>query len=390
MLMPGDLRVLHILYTLQIGGAERTTTNLLAGLHELGCDARCSILSTPYGTELETELADRGIPTTYLNKPPGFRPGMYVKLYRLIRQFQPHVVNTHLDVLRYTLPPTMAANVPVLVHTLRSLAAEEAKGLERWLRKMTFDKRIIPVSVSQNVADTACELYQLPACRVIYNGIHTARFVRQAGAKRNARLQLGISEQDVVFICVARLHPVKNHEMLLQAFQQVLESIPNAWMLLVGGGPLQTELTARAQDPAFGGRLRILGPQDSGGQHSLAPQESVAELQWAADVAVLASTSEGLPGALTEAMAAGNAVICTDIGGMPELVLHGETGLVVPSGDAAALAAAMQKLAGDAELRNRMAAAGQQRAFEHFDYLACAKSYLSLYESALEGKRRPG
>jgi len=372
-----QLRVLHVVYSLHHGGAERAATNILTGLHELDADARCAVFSPPADTEFEAELREKHVPLVHFGKRKGFSGGVYQQLARLISGFKPHVLHTHLGVLRYALPPALWLRVPVLVHTLHARAYTEGVGLERWLRRQTFDKRVVPVAVARIIADTACELYGLASCRVIYNGIPTARFLRPAGAKKQARQQLGIPDEDVVFICVARLHPVKNHQLLLQAFQQVAATSARAWLLVVGGGPLLQELSARAQDPAFGGRLRVLGPQ-----------ESIIELLWAADVAVLASLTEGLPVALTEAMAAGNAVICTDIGGMPELVLHDATGLVVPSGDSQALAAAMLKLAADAELRRRMAAAGLKRAVEQFDYLATSRQYLRLYESLLAERKR--
>ena len=112
-------------------------------------------------------------------------------------------------------------------------------------------------------------------------------------------------------------------------------------------------------------------------------RDDVGELLAGADLFVLSSRSEGLPLSILEAMAAGLPVVASSVGGVPELVVEGETGLLVPPGDPHALAAAMERLLDDPALRRRLGAAGRTRVSEHFDLAVARRAHLDLYRALL-------
>ena len=112
-------------------------------------------------------------------------------------------------------------------------------------------------------------------------------------------------------------------------------------------------------------------------------RDDVGELLAAADLFVLSSRSEGLPLSILEAMAAGLPVVASDVGGVPELVVDGETGLLVPPGDPHALAAAIDRLLDDPDLRRRLGAAGRLRVSEQFDLESTQRAHLDLYRTLL-------
>lgn len=118
-------------------------------------------------------------------------------------------------------------------------------------------------------------------------------------------------------------------------------------------------------------------------------RDDVPELLSSSSVFVLSSSSEALPVSVLEAMAAGLPVVATRVGGVPELVVDGETGFLVPPSDAAALAAALQRLLDDPELRARLGAAGRARAEEHFALDSFVEGHLDLYRRALAAKGLP-
>lgn len=187
----------------------------------------------------------------------------------------------------------------------------------------------------------------------IHSGLDSAPF--QHARRGQLRAELGLPDEAVVVTCVANLRPVKNHALLLRAAAR-LPAVPSVHLLMVGGGPLRAELVALAGQLGLTERVHWLGSR-----------QDIPAILADTDIKVLASDWEGLPGALLEAMAAGCPVVATDVGGVSELLVNGETGFLTPPGDAEALAAALSRLVTDPALRHRLGEAGRRRAREHFD-----------------------
>lgn len=195
----------------------------------------------------------------------------------------------------------------------------------------------------------------IPRAKIVtvYSGLDSVPF--QRAARGQVRAELGLAPEALVVTCVANLRPVKNHALLLEAIARLPANQP-VHLLAVGDGPLRAELIARAQRLGLSERVHWLGSR-----------QDIPAILADTDIKALTSDWEGLPGALLEAMAAGCPVVATRVGGAPELVLEGETGLLTPPGDVEALTAALSQLVGDPALRRRLGQAGQRRAHEQFD-----------------------
>ena len=350
--------------------------HMLTAQCELGCDARAIVYENPLGSELEAELSAHQVPVYHLGKQRGPSPLLPFRISRALQDFKPDVVHTHLNLLRYALLPALACRAPVLVHTLHTTAQEEAEGIERWLRSITFNHRITPIAVSDAVSHSVEAVYGISNCQVIHLGIPTSGFSRPVTGMAERRARLGIPAEAVVIVCVARLAEVKNHRLLLDAFAAIDPVQRNTWLVIVGGGPLREELTAYAAQPQFGGQALVLGPR-----------EDLLELLWTADIAALTSVREGIPLSLMEAMASGNALVCTAVGGMPELVGNSEAGFVVPTKDLTALTSALKRLIDEPALRTEMALAATRRVQTHFDSRLMGRRYLELYSRLLDEAR---
>ena len=185
------------------------------------------------------------------------------------------------------------------------------------------------------------------------------------------------------FACVASLRAYKGHDVLLDACRLLRDRGVRARVLLAGDGELRRRLEARIARERLGDLVQLLGAQ---------PHEAIPELLAGATAMVLPSVRardgqmEGIPVALMEAMAAGVPVIATRLSGIPELVEDGESGLLVPERDPAALAGAMARLAADAALGARLAYGGRIAVQERFDR---ARNVAAL-EALLVGERRGG
>ena len=174
-------------------------------------------------------------------------------------------------------------------------------------------------------------------------------------------------------LCVGRLSPEKGHVILLDALASVHQAGMDVRCTLVGDGPLRGTIEQRRDTLALGDRLRLVGSVEAA---------RVPAYYAEADVIVLASFSEGVPVVLMEAMAAGRPVVATRVGGVAELVEHARNGLLVPPGDAEALADALQQLATNRRQARELGAAAPQRVAEEFAVDRAADVLATLFADA--------
>jgi glycosyltransferase involved in cell wall biosynthesis len=208
---------------------------------------------------------------------------------------------------------------------------------------------------------------RVPASRMhlAYNGLDTSIF-RPEGECAS----IPWSGADTVIGIVCALRPEKGLGLLVEAFHKVQAGRPGVKLLIVGSGPMLAELEAAAGD----------------GVHFEPAQRNVAPWLRAMDIFVLPSLSEALSNSLMEAMGCGCCPVASDAGGNPELVKDGETGLLFPAGDAAALADRLARLLNDPDLRRRCAAAAARRMKEEFNRDLAARRMGAIYQEFLEQK----
>jgi len=222
------------------------------------------------------------------------------------------------------------------------------------------------------VTEQLGEVVPLDKMVTIHNGIDTDRF----GSPHDSsaiRAALGLCADQPVIGIVARLDPIKNHEALITAMKQIVAQLPRAVLLIVGDGPLRSELEAQVSSLALGDHVCFLGAR-----------ADVPELLGAIDLFVLCSHSEGLSLTLIEACAAGKPIVATDVGGNAEVVQHQETGLLVPLGQPELLAEAILEVLGDREKALQMGQNGRRNFEEQFVLGAMVQEYEKLYELCLK------
>jgi glycosyltransferase involved in cell wall biosynthesis len=231
--------------------------------------------------------------------------------------------------------------VPIRVSSERTMASESR--VRRMLNRWTVGLATHVVAVSDRVAAYAAREFRIPPDRLttICNGVDLDRF---RPAPRD-----GFGGGSVIG-STARLHAENDHASLLRAFSRVSMRWPEAELLLVGRGPEEARLKALAEDLGTSTRIHFVGEQ-----------EDVAPFLHQMDLYVQPSVAAGMPNALLEAMAAGLPVVATAVGGTPEAVVEGETGLLVPPRNPMALADAMLKLLEDRRLAEAFGRAGRAR-----------------------------
>lgn len=240
------------------------------------------------------------------------------------------------------------AGVPAVIVSERSV--ESGKAWWRlWADRLTWRLADSWTANSREVGRVLERRERIAANRiaVIPNGVDVAHFSQQVNPTA-FRTRCGLTTGDAVVLCVGRLDRLKGHSTLLEAFRIVADEAPTSRLCLVGEGALRQPLERQAAELRLTGRVCF--------------SESLADVRpalAAADLLVLPSIDEGLPGIVLESFAAGVPVVATAVGGTPELVEHERTGLLVPARDPAALAAAIVRLLRDKGLRYRLSQAAR-------------------------------
>ena len=364
-------RICLLTTDLEIGGVPLLTRDLACGLAAAGFDIHVACLA-PAGP-IADQLRQSDIPVHPLGAKGPWDVAVLVRLAGLLERLRPDIL--HCSLVHANIAGRIAGS---LVGTGRIIASiHTTERNKKWhLTAETLTCRLsdLTVCVSGSVERHTRLCSHVPPQRlsVIPNGIDCERFARAAPADR---LVLGIDPHMPTLLFVGRLDPVKDLTTLLDAMGHLPEHCP-AQLLIVGDGPDRARLEQRSIRLGLTGRVRFLGYRDD-----------VPAILKAADIFVMPSLWEGFGLAALEAMAAGLPVIASRTSGLAELVLPGQTGLLVPSRDIPALAAAIVRLVQDAPLRERLGVAGQTRARHSFSLASMVTGYAHLYRRILTTAR---
>lgn len=362
------MRILHVITTLDVGGAEVHLLAQVRGQTARGHEVRVAYLKG--GGALAEEFRSAGAVDVGRVGPLG--------LWRRARWAQ--VVHSHLlkaDVLT-ALVATLAGRRKVLVsgkhndeQILRHPLISRVHGLVGRLP-------IATVVLSDHVGRFIESHGRVPRSRQtrIYYGLDPEPFERaleSGDARAGARSELGLGPDEIVFICVARFAPQKAHDELLRAFDRARRERAGLRLLLVGDDPFgdgRERAEALARDLGLVEAVNFLGIR-----------RDVPALLGLADVFVMASRWEGLGLVFLEAMAAGLPVLATRVSAVPEVVVESETGLLAEAGDEQELAQGMLALAKDESLRERFGDAGHARVVERFGLDRMVEETLAVYHA---------
>lgn len=353
------LHICHVIESLEFGGAEKVVVDLA---NASVADHDITVCCLKREGQLRADLAAQ-IPVICLHKTEGNDYRLPARLAAELRARKVDVVHTHNwgTFVEGTIAARLA-NAKAL-HSVHGSYAPVASGLVAHVKRRVRHaaERVVAhwceriVTVSHSIARDIQHDMGLPADRIqtIHNGIALAAVVPPSK-----------NPAGVHFISVGRLVAVKNHAMMLRAFAQLND---RAELTLVGDGPERRALERLAQELGIAARVRFLGFR-----------QDIPLLLSQADVFLVSSHYEGISIAVLEAMRASLAVVATTVGGVPETVIDGKTGLLVAANDEAALAAAMQRMF-DPILRARLGGNGYEYLQREFSLDAMTDAYAVLY-----------
>jgi glycosyltransferase involved in cell wall biosynthesis len=362
------MRIVQLVETLETGGLERVAVDLALSQQKAG---HTPILYCMFrGGTLADQAREAGIPVFEFHKKPGFSVGMLFTIARQLRRDAADVVHTHNPgVHHYGALAASIARVPVVVNTRHGRSTSFGRVLpEHYFRAvMPLTDRV--VFVCEDSRQYLVGQRGLPGRKssVIVNGIQMDPFLERPAAP-------GSASPRIRFGAVGRMVPVKAHAILIDAFAQVAQRLPEAELRIVGGGPLEADLRERARKTGLNGRLRVEGIN-----------HAIADFLQGLDIFVFSSISEGLPLVILEAMAAGLPIVSTRIGGVPEVAPEGSVSYLCTPGSADDLAEAMYRAAKNPDLAS-MGKTAREMAVAKFSLDQMWRSYETIYAESLGRK----
>lgn len=369
--LPNDPRinVLHVVHTLNVGGAEKLVHDLSLAVDP--ARFRPVVACLDEGGALEESLTAAGVPVEIVGRAPGLRPDVVGRLAGICLRHKIHVIHAH----QYTpffyglLAGRLAGWRPCLLTEHGRHYPDVRKPKRVAVNQLLWRLNGAAVAVSEFTRQALIENDGFPPhhVQVLYNGIDTTRF--DGLPPRDAiRESLGVKPDTPVLGICARMSAEKNLPLLVESFARLRQVLPDAVLLMAGDGPARADVEQRRAALGLEDSVRLLGFR-----------KDVPALVTAYDVFGLSSLTEGTSVTLLEAMYGRCPVVATAVGGNPEIVADGETGVLVPSEDVDAFSKALVDMFGDRDRAARMGVAGRARVKARFTFEGMVREYERLY-----------
>lgn len=352
------IKIIYIITSLNFGGAERMLLDLVKNLDKERYEVKLATVVS--GGSLVDEFRDAGIEVNIFQKKSKLGFGVIWQIYKFLKQENPKIVHTHLfggDT--WGRLAAILARVPVIISTEHNTNLDES-WFKRKVKKFLslFTKRIVAVSEAVRQYSLAVDHINKKKIVVILNGIEVEKFIAISEKKYSSPPIIGV---------IGRLEKQKGHEYLFEALN-LIKTIP--WVLwVVGDGTLKGRLERLAQDLSLRERIIFLGAR-----------RNIVEILSQIDIFVLPSLWEGLGLAALEAAAAGKPIVASRIGGIPEIIEHEVTGILVEPKNVKSLADGLERmLLGEVEAKE-MGKRAREVVVQKFSVEKMVREYEKLYE----------
>jgi sugar transferase (PEP-CTERM/EpsH1 system associated) len=372
------VRIMHVVDSLGTGGTEEGIRKLLSGLDGNAFEqAVCTVAPCTQSETLGARIFSVG-------NSGGGRQMLVARFKQVFESEQPHVVHSRNWGAIEAIVAARLARIRAIVHSEHGLESStyQRQPLRRnAIRRLCFAWTDRVFAVSHALRAYYAQQLRMKEDRigVIPNGVDTERFRTRPEMRIAYREKLGVAPDTVVIGTVGRLDPIKDHRTLFLGVDLLLAMGVAVHLVIVGDGPERKALEASIQTRnAFSGRVTFAGETSD-----------VVSYLNSFDIFVLPSLAEGMSNALLEAMSVGVACVATRVGGNPELIEDGSSGLLFDAGDARALAARLKTLASNPRYRQELGGNARRRVEKCFSLHRMMHNYTRLYTHAL-GNRHPG
>jgi sugar transferase (PEP-CTERM/EpsH1 system associated) len=373
--------IVHLVYRLDFGGLENL---MVERINRLPADAyRHAVVALTVTTDFADKIKKPGVALFSLHKQPGLSLKTHLDLWKLLRCLKPAILHSYnLSAIEYA-PAALLAGVPVRINGAHGRDAADPEGRNprhNFLRRAMVPFYDCCYANSTAMLEWNSKVIGVPEhkSRLLGNGIDADKFHPPlAGKQQLACFGPGCT----VIGTVGRIEHVKDHAGLLEAFILLRARLPeqsaHLRLAIIGDGPLLPALRARADAAGIGALVWLPGARSD-----------VADILRGLDIFAMSSLAEGTPGSALEAMASGLPVVGTRVGGIPEVIDDGVTGILVPPSDPAAMADALGRYACSPDMARQHGAAGRERILRKYNMPAMVAAYKSLYDTLCERKTK--
>lgn len=393
-----NIKVLHIITRFDKGGSAQNTYLSLLGLRKKNYQ-----LSLVSGLSLESEMKHEEIKAKekdiQILKSEGIEftqcPSLlrriniirdlkaFFDIWRIIKKYNPLIVHTHSS--KAGLMGRLAAKLagtPIIVHTPHGHVFFGYFGPFKTKLFIIFEKlasritdKIVALTNREKKDHILFKIAEEDKFSVIYSGIEL-NILKESSSeeKQNLKKELGIPENSLIVGTAGRLVPVKGPEFLVKASKYIISKYPDTYFMFTGDGPLEQDLKRKALEMGISDNIIFLGWRDD-----------LVKIISIYDIFVLPSLNEGMGRVLVEAMALGKSIVASNVGGIPDLVIHGKNGFLVPPKNPKQLAKYIQVLLEDKDKREKMGLAGKEMAY-NFTSERMVEKIANLYKKLLTQK----
>ena len=353
------MKIMQVIPYFCFGGAETMCENLTYALTAVGHDVTVVSLISDR-TPIARRMEENGIRIHYLDKKLGLDLSMIPRLINVMKQEKPDVVHTHLNVIKYAAVAARLCGIRC-VHTVHNVAHEEAEGRLQKITNTIYFRRgwAVPVALSPKVQATILSFYGLKEEQVpmIYNGVDLGKCCPKEDYSLSKPARL---------LHIGRFNEQKNHKGLLEAFAQIVKTFPDCCLQLIGDGDLEEETRNHVKDLGLQEKVLFLGNQTN-----------VYPFLQEADLFLLPSKFEGMPMTIIEAMGTGIPIVASAVGGVPDMLEDGVSGILVPC-DPDAVAQAVLQLLEQKDLREKLGTHALENS-RRFSSEYMAQCYCDIY-----------
>jgi glycosyltransferase involved in cell wall biosynthesis len=370
------MNVLHIISSSNIGGSPKHTLLLCQELAQLGCH---SVIVSPPNGSFEPEIKKSGIPWEPVKLSSLLRLSLYRQLKQIILAQQIDLIHTHelkADFIGMILAFRTHKPLVTTIHNMinKGPLPKWKKRIYIWLTRLIASQQVQIIAVSEAVRKNTIENLKIPADKVvtIRNGTKILN-INQPFDKSPVLRRLGLNPEKPVVALISRLIPEqKGHRYFLLAAKQVNRQKAETQFLIVGDGTIRKELEELTKHLGIQSNVFFVGWQSN-----------IFDILCSIDICTVPSLWDPLPRLVLEAMVAGKPVVASNVDGIPEAVLDGTTGILVPPADENRLAKAFLDLLEYPEKAKQMGHAGRERVIAQFSSERHAKEILKVYQEIL-------
>ena len=350
-------KVLIVIPTLEQGGGQKFVMDLVKGIDKEKFQIKILVYYKNTNSVFDQYAHNNCFDVVYLDKNVGLDITMFKKVKKVVKEYNPDIIHTHLHSMLYLF--TSYKKKQVKLHTVHTLAEKEAVGLQGVVRFIAYKLLgVTPVAICGTVADSISTRHHIDKSKipVVYNGVDCNRYDIPR-----------VSSDKIRLVTIGNIYDVKNYSFLVDCFSETCKKIDDVTLTIVGDGVLRTDLEQQISNLNLNDKVKITG---------IVPD--VENYLSDADIYVASSIFEGLPLSMLEAMSAGLPIVSTNVGGVHDIVENEKNGILIDFGDKLGYVNAMNKLILDSNYRRCLSQKSKENSLK-YDEKLCVKGYERLY-----------